>query len=383
MQLLTRSSPWRQLFPGSNAVAGVSTPAAPQALDLLQQLLNQLPADLQSNQVKSWQLDLVKLLKRFDLPAWRISQVISDHNRWLYHRALEESLTQMQSHGWGEPPVTFSVVILGSGARSESLLRPDQDNALLLDNYPVARHQEIDTWFQHLGELFTTKLADVGIPLCKGHVMARWPLWRKPLQEWQEQLTLWMSGRLVKHVQLANILFDFSTVYGQSQLEKRLRQHIEQRLPQAGGFLHEMSALLDEIPVGLDAWDRLVSPAQEAPHSFAFHLKRQALLPLQSALRLACLLKGELVAGSSQDRLTSLVAKNCLTPQQAKDLSEALQNLQALLLQQQLSDLEAGRQPDAWLDRRQLSERSLQLLKLDLKLIKGFVQATQKNLGHF
>ncbi|WP_114416489.1 DUF294 nucleotidyltransferase-like domain-containing protein [Marinospirillum perlucidum] len=377
MQFLLRSSPWRQVFREQLDAAGQT----PVSLPLLDEVMATRPRALDSTQVKDWQVKWVRRLVQLQLPAGQISQLISDHNAWLYRQAISASLAEMQAQGWGEPPVAFCVLILGSGARSESLLRPDQDNAMILDSYPPEQHQQIDTWFQHLGELFTDKLDQAGIPLCRGEVMARWPLWRKPLNEWQDQLRIWTGQRVVKKVQLSNILLDFAPVYGQEALARQFRESLHQWFPEARGFLQEMAGLLDEIPVGLDALDRLVTEDSEAPHSRALNLKRQAILPLQSAVRLYCLLEGEVEAVSTRERLTALVAAQQLTPDEGQDLMAVLEALQGLLLDAQLESLEAGRQADNWLSLEQLSERQTRLLKLDMKLIKRLVRQVAKRCG--
>ncbi|SFX11217.1 DUF294 nucleotidyltransferase-like domain-containing protein [Marinospirillum alkaliphilum] len=376
MQFLSRSSPWRQLFQDPAAIAN------PQCMVLpaLQEVFADFPQQLQADLIKPWQQRLVRCLQQLDLPAWRISQLISDHNDWLYRQALDLSLAEMRSHGWGEPPVSFCVLQLGSAARHESLLRPDQDNAMILADYPDARHQEVDTWFQHLGEGFTHRLDESGIPLCKGHVMARWPLWRKRLAEWKEQMRIWTAGRIVKRVQLSNILLDFRPVYGEFALADDFRQDVLALMPRAQGFLHEMAELLNEIPVALDAFDRLVSDGEDAPHAHALNLKRYGLLPLQSAVRLLCLLQGGIPQVATRDRLLALVATGQLTTADARDLTCVLESLQSSLLQAQMASLGSGRQADGWIDLELLSEREKVQLKADLKLIRNFVRRVRKQL---
>ncbi|BBI50616.1 hypothetical protein HORIV_30370 [Vreelandella olivaria] len=213
-------------------------------------------------------------------PAWRISQIISDHNALLYRQAIAQSLDEMQAQGWGAPPVDYCVLLLGSAARFESLLGPDQDNALIIDNYPDHRHVEIDGYFQALGERFTQRLDEAGIPLCRGHVMARWPMWRKRLGEWQAQLEIWSADRQVKRVQQTNILLDFAPVAGNSALAVQLGESIASILPKASLFMDEMMALLDELPVALDRFGRLASsPGLNAPTSKPLILSSKLCCP--------------------------------------------------------------------------------------------------------
>jgi len=376
MQILTHASPWRRLLDTPQQLhLNHSVLLAP-----LHEVFADFPQQLDVAEIKPWQLRFVKALQQLDVPAWRISQLISDHNDWLYRETISNSLAEMQANGWGKPPVSFCILQLGSAARHESLLRPDQDNAMIIEDFPDSRHLEIDTWMQHLGEEFTNRLNVAGIPLCNGHVMARWPLWRKRSSEWLEQMRLWTAGRIVKKVQLSNILLDFNPVFGNATLAKKFQEELSQMLPKAYGFLNEMAALLDDLPVALDSFDRLQASRKDAPHSHALNLKQQGLLPLQSSVRLLAILHGVSAVGT-RERLIALVTRQVLLPREAEDLIQALNQLQAVLLTAQLESLDAGRLADSWVDLQQLSERQKKLLKIDLKLIKSFMRKVRKNFA--
>ncbi|WP_417582841.1 DUF294 nucleotidyltransferase-like domain-containing protein [Nitrincola sp.] len=357
---------WRFLFSHDGLP---DTKNWPVCLDALKQAFATVDQQTTMAEMKAWQPTLVRALQQLDLPAWRISQVISDHNDWIYRYTLRESLSEMQHQGWGQPPCDFCVLTLGSGARHESLLGPDQDNAMIIDNYPDARHNEIDTWFQSLGERFTDKLDAAGIPLCRGHVMARWPLWRKPLDQWCEQMRLWSRRRTVKLVQLSNILLDFQPVYGQAALADSFRQTLLDLMPGAGLFLDEMNELQKETTVALDRLDRLSSDGQDAPHQQAINLKRQGLLPMQAALRLMALRKG-VAAADCKGRLTALCQAGFLSSDRAKGLNDALEYLLSLLLDAQMEAVSLGRSPDGWVDKSKLAPHQRQQLKMALMQIR-------------
>lgn len=360
-------SGWRSLFSQDSLP---DTQHWPDCLSVLKTAFDGLNGTQDLAAIKAWQPQLVAALQALDLPAWRISQVLSDHNDWIYRYTVRESLDEMRNQGWGEPPCDFCVLTLGSGARHESLLGPDQDNAMILDDYPSSRHNEIDTWFQALAERFTTKLDVAGIPLCRGHVMARWPLWRKPLSEWCEQMRLWSGRRTVKLVQLSNILLDFAPVYGNAALASRFRRYVVELMPNAGLFLDEMNELQQETRVALDRFDRLAGDDQDAPHQQALNLKRQGLLPLQAALRLFALRKS-VAEQDCRGRLAALAAAGHLSPVKAAALSEALALLLSLLLEAQMEAIALGRKPDGWIDRQRLSDSQQLQLKLALQQIRS------------
>lgn len=376
MRWVHRSSPWRSLLEHGQT-SDVSALLAP-----LNDVLDAAPPpESPLHNAYQWQQHLVETLVRYDLPAWRISQLISDHNTWLYRQAIALSLDEMQSQGWGAPPADYCVLILGSGARDESLLGPDQDNALIIDDYPDSRHREIDGYFQALGERFTGHLDEAGIPLCQGNVMARWPMWRKRLGEWRTQLELWTQERRVKRVQQTNILLDFTPVVGETRLARALLQSVADIVPKRSLFMDEMAALLDELPVALDRFGRLKGGIKEAPFSGAIDLKHQGLMPLVSAVRLLSLHTGVREV-STRKRLHELGEHNAsgVAREQAEGLVATLERLQQLALDQQRHNLSLGQVADGWVDSAKLRDDQTHMLKYDLQQVRKFVSHAQSRV---
>ncbi|GAA0682109.1 hypothetical protein GCM10009104_03640 [Marinobacterium maritimum] len=361
-------SQWRDLF--AEESVDFNRVLAP-----LKQLLG--PEEQSLPELRARQAEMARELLRLQLPAWLVAELISDHNDLIYRRAIEQALAAMQEQGWGEPPVGFCVLVMGSGGRHESLLHPDQDNALILDDYPPERHAEIDTWFLNLAERFTATLDEAGIPFCRGDVMASRPLWRKPIREWCAQMQLWMGQRRVKLVQMCNILFDFAPVYGDAALADRLRTCIQQQVPEAGLFLHEMAELFDEAPVALDRFDRLQGDGREAPHPNAINLKRQGLLPLTAALRLMAL-KNDCPEVASRARIDWMCRHDLLTRDMAWRLNGAFEHLMERLLNAQLATLASGGVPDNWLDLGVYCDAELRQLQWDLLQVRAF----QRHVRH-
>src|SRR5690554_4445266 len=96
MQILTRASPWRRLLDNpQQPFLNHAVLLAP-----LQEVFTDFPQQLDVTEIKPWQLRFVKALQQMDVPAWRISQLISDHNDWLYRETIIKSLAEMQANGW-------------------------------------------------------------------------------------------------------------------------------------------------------------------------------------------------------------------------------------------------------------------------------------------
>ena len=146
----------------------------------------------------------------------------------------------MEDEGWGGPPVPFCLIIMGSGGRGENFLYPDQDNGFILDDYPDSDHTRIDRYFIELAERFNKDLDVVGFPLCRGHVMACNPLWRKTRSQWREQIQHWGRRRHNIAIQLSDIFFDFRGVFGEVQWALELRRAVTDMIRRSPIFLSGM-----------------------------------------------------------------------------------------------------------------------------------------------
>lgn len=72
---------WRLLFSHDGLP---DTNNWPKYLDSLKQAFASVGEHSTMAEMKAWQPILVSALQQLDVPAWRISQVISDHNDWIY-----------------------------------------------------------------------------------------------------------------------------------------------------------------------------------------------------------------------------------------------------------------------------------------------------------
>src|SRR6185436_9295277 len=84
--------------------------------------------------------------------APEIQRFLTDINCDLYRHLLDGALASMKDEGWGEPPVRFCALVMGSAGRGENFLDPDQDNGFILEDYPDDAHCAIDRFFVELAE---------------------------------------------------------------------------------------------------------------------------------------------------------------------------------------------------------------------------------------
>lgn len=324
-------------------------------------------------QAKHAQAGLARALLDDGTPATEAVALVSAINLDLHRHVLEMALAAQPA----PPPVPFTLLVMGSAGRGESLLQPDQDNGLVLGEYDDAGHAAIDTWFRAFAEDFNARLAAVGFSLCSGHVMARNPLWRKRLDEWEHQFALWAERRSPVALLFAAIAFDFAPAWGDPAPAARLRARLGAILRARPALLAALAAKERELTVGLTFWGGFTDD-EEGPGRRT-DLKLHGLMPLVAAVRLLALRAGLAETGTAA-RIAVLQARGDIVPADARALQDAFARLMQALLAQQLADLAAHRTPGSLVDTAAMPAAERGLLREGLKAVRGFARVVHAEL---
>jgi DNA polymerase-3 subunit epsilon/CBS domain-containing protein len=157
-----------------------------------------------------------------EVDARNIAAVISRELGAITRRAAIIGEQRLLEAGEGEPPVPYAVLVLGSGGRGESLLAMDQDNAIVFEAGEPEGPE--DRWFAKLGEHIADILHQVGVPYCKGGVMAKNAPWRGSLATWRDRVDKWIMRSRPADLLSVDIFFDLRTVHGDGSLAVSVRQ---------------------------------------------------------------------------------------------------------------------------------------------------------------
>ena len=333
-----------------------------ETLELMRMLTHEATKD-GLRAVKTAQVELAEALFDDNVPVPEVQNLLTEINRDIHRRILRRSMAEMETEkAWGEPPVDFALIILGSGGRGENFLFPDQDNAFIVDDYPDAEHPHIDPWFIELAERMTKELDAVGLPLCKGYVMATNPVWRKTQTQWRDQIAYWMRSRSPATMRYCDIFFDFSHGFGQAGYSERLREYVTGMGTRNPGFLKDMFQIQKDHDVALGWFGRLLTETDEKGRKGVINLKYNGTLPLVEAARLMALRHG-IAETSTLSRLEGLRACDAIDDDQFDFLTGGLNHLTSLLLRQQLADFRAeDKRVTNFVPRNSLTKRERQYL---------------------
>ena len=328
-------------------------------------------------EIKAAQVDLAEDLFDDNVPVPEIQALITHINRDIHRRIIEANLAAMAEGGWGDPPVAFALIVMGSGGRGESFLYPDQDNGFILDDYPDSEHAQIDGFFIELAERMTRDLDTVGFPLCRGYVMATNPVWRKTRSQWRQQIQIWGRKRSTIAVQFSDIFFDFRGAYGELEMVRDLRSVAVEMAEKSPAFLAELHRESARLGVALGWFGRLVTEKDKPEHRGEINLKHMGTLPLVGNVRLLALKHG-VEKTSTLQRIEALHTLDVLNDDDADYLRGAFGHITGLLLREQIADFKAGHPVGNHVHPDTMSERERDILVDSLKAIDGL----RKRVAH-
>jgi CBS domain-containing protein len=296
-----------------------------------------------SPDAKAAQASLAAALLVAGEPVMEVITLINALNDDTMAVVLRQALVSMAETGWGEPPVSFAALVMGSAGRGESLLNPDQDNGFILVDHGDSQREGIDRFFFELARRFTRGLERAGFALCLGDVMATNPLWRKSLAQWQAQVTGWVRSRGNQDIMFTDIFFDFRAISGPPELAAALRRHVTTAARDNLPFLAQISWLQHDHASSVDLFGQLI--AKDGAEQDAIDLKLRGTKPLVEIVRLLALQNG-IEATGTPARLAALHAAGVLAEEDAASLRDGMSLLLELLLRHQIDRTAAGRVPD-------------------------------------
>ncbi len=284
--------------------------------------------------------------------------------------AVERRLIALAEADLGPAPVPYCWVALGSRARLEQALAADQDTALILDDSVEDDQRE---WFARLAERVTEGLVTCGYPRCKGDVMATNPHWRRPLAQWQDEFTSWLTTPTPDAVLHSSIFFDMRPVHGDPTLHARLQQHVLRMTPGATTFIAHLAkqAEAHEPPLGFFRGFVLEKAGE---HRDSLDVKRGGILGVVELARVHALAVGS-PAVHTRARLEACRAAGAISDELADDLRDAFEFMGYVRLRHQSAQVRAGRAPDNFVNPADLSSFEKRHLRQAFSIVRFAQQA--------
>ena len=313
---------------------------------------------------------VVSSLVAEEVNARDTAAVISRELGALTRRAAVIAERRMREAGRGEPMCPYAVAVLGSGGRGESLLAMDQDNALVFaDGAPGGAE---DSWFEQLGVHIADILHEVGVPYCKGGVMAKSPQWRGSLATWRERIADWIGRSTPQSLLSVDIFFDMLPVHGDGSLCTTIWRDAFDAARGQLGFAKLLAEAAGGGESGLGLFGRFRTSQGR------MDLKKVGLFRIVTVAR-ALAIRHHVVERSTLARLTGVKALGIGAAGDLDALIVAQETLIDLLLAQQTEDIERGMPPSNAVAVRRLSLQDRDRLRSALEAV-GHIDEVMRGL---
>jgi DNA polymerase-3 subunit epsilon/CBS domain-containing protein len=284
--------------------------------------------------------------------AHRAGRVIAERSCWSVARAMP----MRRRHGRAR-----------SAGRGESLLAMDQDNAIIFEQGEPEGDE--DRWFAALGAHVADILHEVGVPYCKGGVMAKNAAWRGSVATWRDRIEHWIMRSSPADLLSVDIFFDLRAVHGDGGLAVAVRQAA---FDAAEGQVAFAKLLVEDIrtPSSLKFFGGIRTVGGR------IDLKMAGLFGLVAAAR-AIAIRHHVMDRSTPARLGRIKELIHVSETDLDALGEAQGVFLDLIVSQQVEDIDHGTPPSNTVAVKRLSARDRDRLRVALEAVAAIDDLTR------
>lgn len=295
-----------------------------------------------------------------ELDGRQIAAVVAREVAALTRRAALMAQERLAGEGAGDPPCAYTIMILGSAGRGESLLAFDQDNALVFAHGDESGPEDI--YFARLGEHMCEILHAVGVPLCPGGVMAKNASWRGSLEAWRARTQTWLHRSRPEDLLAVDIAYDWRPCAGDLMMGESLWRDMQRAARNEIAFLKLLAQQGEQQASPFGFFGRLQT------ENSRIDLKLYGLKAIVTGARALALRHG-VEARATALRLQGVRALGLGHAPDLDALDRAHKLFLTLILRQQLQDIAAGKRPSNKVDVSALDAAVLEDLREGLKAV--------------
>jgi len=305
-----------------------------------------------------------------NLPAYDIGHAVSSIGQ-----AITRKLLCLAEDKLGPPPVAYCFVVAGSMGRREQTAHSDQDTAMILaDDFDEAKH---DAYFLALAQIVSDGMNACGYVYCPGDIMATNKEWRQPLSVWRRYFSQWVDTPKPQALLNACVFFDIRWLHGERELLDTLQSEVLEKTKRSSLFQAHMAsnALQHQPPLGIFKGFVL---EKNGDGGKALDMKLRGVVPVIDLARVRALAVGA-PALNTMSRLDAISEAGGMSEAAVADLRDAFEFISTLRLHHQASQIEAGNEPDNFLDPKDISALERRYLKDAFEVVSDLQNALSRN----
>lgn len=311
------------------------------------------------------------------IPILNTLEVVTKLYDRLVKHCLDLAIKSLDEKGLGKPPVPFCWYQMGSGGRGEQFLLTDQDHFLVYGTPKDIDTEEIDHYFEKLGEEIVFYLEKAGYERCIGKMMSSEEMWRGSLGKWKDRLKGWALRATNENLLLVQNFFSFRFLYGDEGLNDIFKEMVTSHVRESGTILYRLAESEKERPVpNLDHPIRAMFRLEKN----SIDIKIDALFPLHHCLQTLSTFYG-VVEGTPEDRIHQLHKLGVFEPHFVDDLRDALEIILSIRVTQAWAKHERGEKSSSKITFTHIKSKDKEALIKALKTVKELQQQVLATFG--
>ena len=302
----------------------------------------------------------IRMLRRQGVKIEVVCEIISDLNRRLFAKLFQMTAPRaIRDAG--------CLIVMGSEGRGEQTIRTDQDNGLILSG-PIPEDE-----LRSFCDSFSKALESFGFPPCPGAVMVSNPLWSKTIEDYRADFRRWLAAPdQASHMNVA-IFCDAEAVAGDAALLRAAKAELVEAVRGERAYLAHFARAADAFPTPIGLFNNLITSKQQ--HD-SLDLKKGGIFPIVHGVRSLAIERG-LVETNTARRIAGLAELGTLKADFARDLTEALNFLMTLRLDNQLAEAASG----SLVRPGELSSMERDLLRDAFHVVKQFREIIRRHFN--
>jgi CBS domain-containing protein len=303
-------------------------------------------------------------------------EIITEIHDRVTCRVIEFCESEMVKKGYGRPPVNYCWMNMGSAGRKEQTLRTDQDNAIIF----AGGDRDSAKYFQILGARVAEELVRAGFAWCKGGVMASNPQWCRPLDDWKEVVTVWISRAGPEDVRSLSVFLDFRPVYGSRDLARELWDHVSGCFKKPAKAARVLAEEEMYVKLPLTIFGGFLTE-KAGPHKNEINLKH-VCRHIVNCVRIFAVKNG-IAEPSTLGRLARIKQRNILPEGDVDYVQNAYEILMMLRIRENLRKVRQGKEADNYLNPYSLNKIEQSLLKNAFSAVARLQKLTSSNFEYW
>lgn len=306
--------------------------------------------------------------------ASEICALINELYDRVTRKVIQMAEEQLVSEGWGAPPAKYCFINMGSAGRKEQYSRTDQDNGIIFEDSKKESAAMAANYFLALGKRIVLGLEECGFKRCIGEVMADNPRWCLPISMWKNNLKLWVDRLDGRNIRNMTIFLDYRNLAGDAALFEDLKRFTTRLFRDSKHALLFMAEDDLKHRVPLNIFGKVITEKSRSREK-VLNLKNSVMVHLVDCIRIFSLREG-LQETNSFERIHRLKERWVFKPDDAESIEAAYEALLMFRIRDAAEKMNAGSQPDNFIDPGSLTKKDKALLKESLAIVNHLQSLT-------